>query len=243
MARQRKNLTDQIAEDLERAIQNDRYRPGDRLPSVENLAEQMGIGRSTLREALRLLQARGKIEIVHGSGTFVRKDRITQPSGELISFTDIVRQRGQRPTSIILRKEVGTATDKVAAKLLINAGERVNVLKRLRLADDYPIVVEVSFIPYERFPDLFEHPWLPDTSLYEMFIENYSVYPHHSEHTIRAVRSGRVTSQLLQVKPGSPVLLVEFVTFDEMGAPLEAGHSWYSSNRFEYRVSVKAQRR
>jgi GntR family transcriptional regulator len=243
MVRQRKNLADQIAEDLEKAILNDRYRPGDRLPSVEHLAEEMGIGRSTLREALRMLQARGQIEIVHGSGTFVRKDRITQPSGELISFTDIVRQRGQRPTSVILRKEIGAATEAIAAKLLIDAGERVNVLKRLRLADDYPIAVETSFSAYERFPDLFEHPWLPDTSLFEMFIRNYGVHPHYSEHTIRAVRAGRVTSQLLQVKPKSPLLLAEFVTFDEMGTPLEAGRSWYSSDRFEYRVTVKAHRR
>ena len=243
MARHRKNLADQIAEDLEKAIRNDRYRPGDRLPSVENLAEEMGIGRSTLREALRVLQARGQIEIVHGAGTFVRKDRITQPSGELISFTDIVRQRGQRPTSIILQKDIAVATEKIAAKLHITPGERVNFLKRLRLADDYPIVVETSFITHKLFPDLFDHPWLPDTSLYEMFIKNYGIYPHYSEHTIRAVRAGHITSQLLQVGPKSPLLLVEFVTFDEMGTPLEAGRSWYSSDRFEYRVSVKAHRR
>ena len=46
---------------------------GERLPSERELAEQLGIGRNSLREALKVLEAMGVLEIRHGSGIFLRK--------------------------------------------------------------------------------------------------------------------------------------------------------------------------
>lgn len=48
------------------------YEPGDRLPSERELAEQLSIGRPSVREALRILGAMGLIEIRVGNGTYVR---------------------------------------------------------------------------------------------------------------------------------------------------------------------------
>lgn len=48
------------------------YKPGDRLPSERELAEQLSIGRPSVREALRILGAMGLIEIRVGNGTYVR---------------------------------------------------------------------------------------------------------------------------------------------------------------------------
>lgn len=54
-------------------IQNGQLKPGERLPSVVELSGQLGVGRSTLREALSALKATGWIEVKHGGGTFVSK--------------------------------------------------------------------------------------------------------------------------------------------------------------------------
>ena len=51
---------------------------GDRLPPERELAEQLGVGRNSLREALKVLEAMGVVEIRHGSGIFLRKED-TQP--------------------------------------------------------------------------------------------------------------------------------------------------------------------
>lgn len=48
------------------------YKPGDRLPSERELAEQLSVGRPSVREALRILGAMGLIEIRIGDGTYVR---------------------------------------------------------------------------------------------------------------------------------------------------------------------------
>ncbi|BAU29828.1 GntR family transcriptional repressor for pyruvate dehydrogenase complex [Aneurinibacillus soli] len=62
-----------IAEQLEKLVENGSLEPGTRLPTIDRLAEQYQVGKSTIREALSQLKARGLIESRQGEGTFVKK--------------------------------------------------------------------------------------------------------------------------------------------------------------------------
>ncbi|GAA2711854.1 GntR family transcriptional regulator [Aeromicrobium ponti] len=59
-------------------IQHDGLKPGDRLPSERELSERLGVGRSSVREALRALELLGLIETRRGEGTFIRDFRGNQ---------------------------------------------------------------------------------------------------------------------------------------------------------------------
>lgn len=52
-------------------INGGHFKPGDRLPNIEELSRQLGVGRSSLREGLKGLQQLGLITVRHGGGTFV----------------------------------------------------------------------------------------------------------------------------------------------------------------------------
>jgi GntR family transcriptional repressor for pyruvate dehydrogenase complex len=67
----RASIKDLALEELKRYIASGVVSPGDRLPSERDLAEQLGIGRSSVREALRILEAVGLIESRIGEGTFL----------------------------------------------------------------------------------------------------------------------------------------------------------------------------
>jgi GntR family transcriptional regulator len=239
--RNRSNFTDQVADELEKAIRSRQYLPGHQLPSIEALAAHMEVGRSTIREALRMLQAKGLVEVVHGRGTFVCSQRIIRSSGSLLSFTEITRERGMKPSSRILLEEVSMADKVIAAKLQIVPGDKVNVLKRLRLADDVPIALETSISPYVRFPSLLEQAWMPETSLFALLQEEYRVTPQTALQTVRAVMAGHKESQLLEIELGDPILLVETVTFDQHGVPIEFGQYYYRADRYEYRVRLRRE--
>jgi DNA-binding FadR family transcriptional regulator len=64
---ERSRAYEQVVGQIEQAIHERRLRPGDHLPSERNLVEQFGVGRSTVREALRVLESLGLVETVHGS--------------------------------------------------------------------------------------------------------------------------------------------------------------------------------
>ena len=67
------SLVEQAAGALEEMIIGNRLRPGDKLPNEQLLAAQIGVGRGTIREAVKVLDSRGVVEIRRGRGTFVCK--------------------------------------------------------------------------------------------------------------------------------------------------------------------------
>jgi GntR family transcriptional repressor for pyruvate dehydrogenase complex len=73
-----KKIYEEVSEILYEKIRSGELKPGDRLDSVEQLAEQLQVSRSAIREALSALKAMGLIEIKQGSGTFVKSNQSNQ---------------------------------------------------------------------------------------------------------------------------------------------------------------------
>lgn len=68
---QRHNLADAVVSKLQQQLSLGVYQPGEKLPSEPELMEQFGVGRSTIREAIRILANTGLLSVRQGSGTFV----------------------------------------------------------------------------------------------------------------------------------------------------------------------------
>ncbi|WP_029054178.1 FadR/GntR family transcriptional regulator [Sporosarcina ureae] len=68
-----KKIYEEVADSLLDSIQSGELKPGDKLDSVQQLAENFTVGRSTIREALSTLRARGLIEMRQGEGTYVKE--------------------------------------------------------------------------------------------------------------------------------------------------------------------------
>lgn len=72
---EKRNLAQQTADSLYgRIVNGGTWGPGDRLPNENDLAEQLGVSRGTLREAIRLLTAQGILTAQKGRGTFVAEN-------------------------------------------------------------------------------------------------------------------------------------------------------------------------
>jgi GntR family transcriptional regulator len=234
------SLTDQVVAELLTAVQTGEYQPGQQLPPVDRLAANMRVGRSTMREALRLLQARGLVQIIHGRGTFVARPTVTRATG-VLGFSEMSRERGQTAHSRILYRKRLKADKETAQKLQIPLKTEVNVLKRLRLIDELPIGIETSISVYARFPDLLELDWAPDASLYALLQARYGVIPTTASQRVSARLMDKEKSHLLGVEPPIPALLVETVAYDQYGVPFECGHSWYAGDRYDYYVDLKRE--
>ncbi len=87
----REALPEQIVRQLAALVRRGDLQPGDRLPAERALAEQLGVGRPTLREALRALQLLGVLDIRHGGGVFVSELQPDTLLGPLHSFLSLER--------------------------------------------------------------------------------------------------------------------------------------------------------
>ncbi|ADK79926.1 FadR/GntR family transcriptional regulator [Sediminispirochaeta smaragdinae] len=65
------SITDKVVEELSTLVKSGEYQAGDKLPTEEALRNTLGVGRSTVRESLRILQTLGLVEIRPGRGAFV----------------------------------------------------------------------------------------------------------------------------------------------------------------------------
>src|SRR3990170_281010 len=71
-----RSIPEVVLEQIQKLIAEGKLQPGDHLPSEMDLAEQFGVGRSSIREAMRVLQLVGVVEVIQGKGTFVREPGI-----------------------------------------------------------------------------------------------------------------------------------------------------------------------
>ncbi|MFQ5613354.1 MAG: FadR/GntR family transcriptional regulator [Anaerolineae bacterium] len=108
--------SEDVVAQIEQVILSGQLSPGDRLPSERELAEQFGLSRMTIRDALRVLESTGYVEIKVGAGggAFVREPNFDPLSNSLSSML-----RFKKATILELaeaRKIVETATAELAAK-------------------------------------------------------------------------------------------------------------------------------
>ena len=205
------------------------------IPSERELVDRYGLSRMTVRQAINNLVAEGRLYRVAGKGTFVARPKMEMPL-RLTSFTEDMLARGQRPGSRDLERRVAAAGGQVARALALSPGDPVHVMVRLRTADQVPMAIERSYIPVPVAPGLDDVP-LTDRSLYEILQERFSIELDHGEQTIEAGIVDPDDAPLLELRPGSAVLLVERRAFAE-GRPVELTISTYRGDRYQLHVGL-----
>src|SRR5215813_12118249 len=107
----------QIQQRFLEQIRNGIFKPGESLPSEQEIAEQLGVSRMTGRQALKSLRDLGLTYSVRGKGTFVSAIKLEKDFRQVASFTEEMQARGLRPRSKVISFAIVPA-DKEAARAL-----------------------------------------------------------------------------------------------------------------------------
>ncbi|MCA0332229.1 MAG: GntR family transcriptional regulator [Actinobacteria bacterium] len=129
--------------------------PGDRLPTEVELSEHFGVGRSTTREALKLLEQDGLVIAEQGRGRFlspIGSLAVERPVTRYESVSEMLETMGMSVTTTVLSVEESTASPVEAEALALDAGAPVVRTLRLRSHDDEPIMVNINTIPRACLP-------------------------------------------------------------------------------------------
>jgi len=142
----------QLARKLGDAIHDNRWAAGEALPSERVLSEALGVSRITARKAIELLVEQGLIRRARGAGSFITP-RVEDPLSRLTGFTKKMQQRGFRPDSVWLERDIRAANRDELVHLGLSPGAAVASLRRLRRADGIVMAVEHSALPAAVVPD------------------------------------------------------------------------------------------
>lgn len=220
--RDRLTLTESCCQALEEAIAAGVYRPGSRLPSEAELAEQLAVSRPTLRDALRMLVERGLILRRQGQGTFVREQRIQKDLNRNFGITDMIKSAGYTPSARDTHVRNAPAEAEVAAGLRVPVGERIWEIARVRLADDRPVVFSTDFIIGDLLAehDLEEIISGREQSVYSLLYRLCGLTISRGEAQLAPCKTTTRLRTLLEVTSGAPLLCIRQVDFDQRGRPV-----------------------
>jgi DNA-binding GntR family transcriptional regulator len=205
-------------------------RPDDPLPSDAMLCEEFGVSRMTARNAVQRLSQEGLVYRVPGRGTFVAEPPVHRQAGNLLSFTEEMRRRGRTPSSRLLAREVREPGPAEASRLQLDPGEEVIAVRRLRVANDEPVAIEEAVFRATIAP-LIQRADLERSSLHDALVEGGHV-PTMGRARLGAEAAGPDDALLLDVAPGSPLLVEKRVIHDQDGNPLELCESRYAGERY-----------
>ena len=228
----------QLAELVRERIRQGDLQPGERLPAEHELAALAGISRMTARQAIAYLVREGTLVVRHGAGTFVAEPKLTYNALHLLGFTAEIIRRGGTASSRVLEQTLLTPPRQVAAALELPTGSPVLKLVRLRLMDDLPLLLETSFLPAARYPAL-EHADLASQSLYALLEQHYQYRLERARETLEATIANEYESRLFGVTPGTPMILLEGVTFLDGGTPAEYFKAIYRGDRFKFELASR----
>ena len=231
----RQPLYDQLVDILTEKIEQE-YRPGDLMPSERELSERYGLSRTTVRLALQELERLGMVVRQHGRGTFVA-DRSAQATNlsQQYSFTEQMRSMGRVPETTLLEFSEIDADKQLAERMGVRLGDRLFKLKRLRLADGIPMMVEKSYLPVRKFLTL-KRPLLDSMPLYEIVETVYHEKIRLAEEEFFASVARSADAHLLGIAEGDPVLDLVRTTYNTSNEIIEYTLSVARADQFKYKV-------
>ncbi|HOY76273.1 MAG TPA: GntR family transcriptional regulator [Hyphomonadaceae bacterium] len=218
---------------LRSAVDEDRLQAGAALPSERDLCDAYGVSRVTVRKALDELARDGLLVRRRGSGTYVvdaplRNERVEKNFSTLSSFSEDMISRGRTPGSRWLVRGAGKVSPQEALALSLSPGSSVYRFRRLRLADDAPMALELSIIAGFALPSVNA----VGASLYDALSQG-GFRPVRALQRLRAETAGAERAGLLEVDTEHAGLMIERRAFLADGRPVELTHSFYRGDAYD----------
>jgi DNA-binding GntR family transcriptional regulator len=221
LVRDRRPLYLQAVEAIQSLVAERGLAAGDRLPSEVELGALLGVGRSTIREAMGHLELARVVERRRGVGTVFLGAHGPAAVGleTLESLESLAARQGWLCQTKDIQIRQGTADEEQARRLEIEPGSRVSVITRTKARDVVPLaemvsVVPASVIPFGALQVEFED------SITELMTRRRSPHVRFARTEVTAVSCDPRRARRLDIAPGSPLLVMDEVFLGEGGQVL-----------------------
>lgn len=206
-------------------------RPGDKLGTERDLAAELSVSRSTLRQVLAVLAQAGVVRRVPGrsGGTFVAHSKVERDLSVIVGLPEYLRRQGFVAGTQVLSATMAGADDLTAMNLDVPAGSLVVDIARIRLADGLPISLERVRLPAEIFPGLLDQPL--GGSIYDLLESRYDMVPVDVVEHLEVVEASADEAALLGIAAGAPLLAITRTSRTADGMAFEFSNDLFRADR------------
>jgi len=234
-------LYQQLAEQLEKSINNGSYREKEKIPSENSLCKIYGVSRITVRQALDLLEQKGLVYTVQGKGTFVKFPVISQQLFKIVNFSKILQDQGLKGYTMVHAYHDNIGVDEQTEKIMKTPQlGPLSCLELVGFAQGIPIVYYKSLLRKEMGRrmhqyalELMEHG--APFSTYDL-LHKARIRIGKISQTIRACNAGQEISAILKVSQKMAMVVLETVILDTHKVPVEHKTGYYRGDKFSFEL-------
>jgi GntR family transcriptional regulator len=209
------------------------------LRSEIELAQELGVNRGTLRNAIEALVNEGLLLRIHGKGTFVASTVLEQPLAEsLTTFSESLMDQNIPFETRVLEQQVLAPDSLVRSMLSLDTETPVFFLKRLRFVDEKPVIFLKNFVNYAYCPGI-EAVDFTHNRLFQVLETQYGLDIAWGRRYFEARIADAEIAERLAVAPGDPVMYVQQIVSLQDGTPLEMSDIWIDARHFRISAFVK----
>ena len=224
----------QIKSLILQSLEAGEWRPGDMIPSEQDLATRFSVSQGTVRKAIDEMVADNLLMRKQGKGTYVTSH--TDPRA-FFRFLRLVPIDGElsHPMSVPLDCWRARAGSEAARMLAIDVGAEIIIVRRVLRFSGKPTVIDEIYLPGDAFPGLtFDVLKASTMSLYSLFETRFGLRMVRATESIRAVAADRSSAEILKISEGKPLLSIERVTYTYGDRPVEWRRGLYLTDEHFY---------
>ena len=228
----------QIKDLLVQALERGEWKPGEMIPSELELAARFQVSQGTVRKAVDELSTENLLVRRQGKGTFVATHHEARAQFRFLRVVPDDHDPVPAVSRYLECKRV-RAVAEIAQQLAVKPGDALVYLRRLLSFDDAPIVLDEIWLPGNLFRKLTAERLAQYRGpLYGLFETEFGTRMIRADERIRAVAAGADAARSLKIAPGSPLLLVERVSYTYGERPVEVRRGLSVTERYHYRNTL-----
>ena len=225
-----------VKEEIERSIRDKELLPGDKLASEPLLAQKYHVSRSTLREALKMLQKEGLLISKNGVGTYVNNqpDFIVHPLNKMQSLGEMIKNEGYTESESDVNIYRRIPEIEWMEKLNISDNEEVIVLERTRTADGHKVAFYYNIFQHKLVEGLFHEGF--SGAIFDLLEKKAGIKISYAITEIYAIDPSNEMDQKAVDVLGSGIILLKQLHFDNKDEPVFYSLDYLKTSVFTLRI-------
>lgn len=227
-------LAARVAKELRKEL---RSRPvaGGRLPAESVLAEEFGVSRGTVRQALTILERDGFILRRQGSGTFIHRyiSRVQTRAEHAYEFKELLELAGFEACIELISCETMPIAARIGVQLDTEPDAEVLVVRKLFFADGNPAIYCQDFIPVSLIVEPYEQVELEQPIFDFMRQRCRQASVQNMAEIIPEIATGEL-SKLLELREGNPLLRIDEIGYNSAGDPVVFTRAFYKDRYIRF---------
>ena len=216
-------ISDRVVAALLEELRTGRYADADRLPAEVDLAAELGVSRTVIRDALSEMERAGYIERVRGIGTVVNRTVLGLRSrlDQKLEYYPLIRSFGSYPHA-----------DGIAP------GDEVICIKKRILADTTPVIYSIDYLPRALFGSRDYTRIDLSGGVFDILEQECNQQISSNVAHLKASCGDEAIRAAMRLAPGEAMLLLDEICFNRLCHPVMRSLSYYT-NFFDFSILRK----